>query len=412
MTLPDTFIRQMRSMMADAAWQRLYEGLQQQPSTSIRLNPAKGGTPPEGATKVPWCEYGYYLAERPNFTLDPLLHAGLYYVQEASSMFLHHILRHLVGRPVALLDLCAAPGGKTTTAIGALPQGSTVYCNEPVRLRAQILSENIQKWGTPGVTVTSNYPADYARNKMTFDVILCDVPCSGEGMFRKDEEAVRQWSPQLVDNCQRLQREILASAWQCLHPGGLLVYSTCTFNTKEDEENVKWLMEEFDAMPLDIPVETSWNIQGSLLEGFSQPVYRFLPGFTRGEGLFMAALRKPGRPGETMERKGNGRKKKDHNPLNVLYDGRPAPEIKGGKPVPTHAMALSTALSANDYPQVALDLPTALNYLRRETIPLPPGTPTGYVIVTYQGHPLGFVKNIGSRANNLYPKEWRILSRG
>ena len=174
----------------------------------------------------------------------------------------------------------------------ALPDDCVLYSNEPIRQRASILLENITKWGWEDCTVTNNYPRDYRRSKMTFDVILCDVPCSGEGMFRKDEATIREWSPQNVEKCWQLQRDIVSDAWACLNDGGLLIYSTCTFNTKENEENVRWMLGQFGAQVLPVETQPEWNITGSLLDGFTEPVYRFIPGISRGEGLFMCVLRK------------------------------------------------------------------------------------------------------------------------
>ena len=287
-------------------------------------------------------------------------------------MFITHVLRQFVKEPVAMLDLCAAPGGKSTAAITVLPEGSTLTSNEPIRSRYQILEENITKWGYNNCSVTNLYPRDFRKKKEKFDVILCDVPCSGEGMFRKDPNAINEWSLQNVEKCWRLQREIVADAWECLNPGGILIYSTCTYNTKENEENVRWIMEEYDAEILSVPTEPSWGITGSLLEGFEAPVYRFIPGFTRGEGLFMAVLRKKGTLG-------------------------PGPSVPLG-PVP----------SVHDFPKVDLPYFEALKYLRGEALVLPTDTPKGFVTVTYKGFALGEVKNIGNRANNLYPKPWRI----
>ena len=217
-------------------------------------------------------------------------------------MFVTHILRtvdssspnyHLSTIHYQLaLDLCAAPGGKSTALRSVLPADCVLISNEPMGNRAQILLENVTKWGAPNHIVTNNYPRDFRKAKLKFDFILCDVPCSGEGMFRKDPNAISEWSAQNVEKCWQLQREIVADAWECLNPGGLLIYSTCTYNTKENEENIRWILDTYDAQVLDIPVDSSWNITGSLLDGFHEPVYRFIPGITRGEGLFVCALRK------------------------------------------------------------------------------------------------------------------------
>ena len=378
--------------MAPELWHVLREGLAQEPSVSIRINPSKIDLKEwevvlsDGV--VPWCEYGFYLTHRPPFTFDPLLHAGAYYVQESSSMFLHQVLRQYVTEPVVMLDLCAAPGGKSTLARSVLPEGSRLVSNEPIRGRAQVLEENVTKWGYPDHIVTNRYPKDFRKSKQQFDVILTDVPCSGEGMFRKDEGAIAEWSLQKVEQCQRLQREIVSDAWECLAPGGLLIYSTCTFNTLENEENIKWILENFDAEVLPVHTEAEWNIQGSILPDFIAPIYRFIPGLTRGEGLFMAVLRKGGKA----------------SPPPSLFTLPPIPDRWS----PTRSLSLFT-LHSSLFTQ-EIDYPTALRYLRREAIVLPPDAPLGIVTVSYQGIPLGQCKNIGSRANNLYPKEWRIKS--
>lgn len=289
--LPEDFIRETRLVMGEERFDRYLEAFNEEAPVSIRINPKFSWNVERDI--VPWCSEGYYLSGRPQFTFDPLFHAGCYYVQEAASMFVTHILRQFVKEPVAMLDMCAAPGGKSTAAISVLPEGSTLVSNEPIPTRAQILLENITKWGWPNCTVTNNYPRDFRKAKARFDVILCDVPCSGEGMFRKDPETISEWSQQNVEKCWRLQREIVSDAWACLNPGGLLIYSTCTFNMKENEENVRWMLSEFDdAEILEIPTEVEWHITGSLLEGFDAPVCRFIPGITKGEGLFICALRK------------------------------------------------------------------------------------------------------------------------
>lgn len=375
--MKEEFLIQTRQVMGDDRFDRFMQALGEEPSVSVRVNPLKAGGAVVEGERVPWCPTGYYLSARPNFTFDPLLHAGAYYVQEASSMFVDLVLRQHVDRPVAMLDLCAAPGGKSTAARAALPEGSVLVSNEPVRQRASILLENITKWGWPDSYVTSYYPQAFVKAKARFDVILCDVPCSGEGMFRKDPKAQAEWSPKNVEKCWQLQREIVADAWQCLSDGGLLIYSTCTFNLKENEENVRWMVEELGAEVLPVATEAEWGITGSLLAGFSEPVYRFIPGFTRGEGLFVAVMRKPGRL-----------------PLT-----------------PSKGKGDLAVLSAPDYEAVAMvdvGYGQALSFLRGEALVLADQTPRGIVGISFMGRLLGYAKNIGNRANNLYPKEWRI----
>ena len=388
--------------MGEDRFNRFIGAFDEEAPVSIRVNPRALGDCPRCALavgEVPWCPEGYYLSGRPQFTFDPLFHAGCYYVQEAASMFVTHVLRSVtegrffcdiasdVTKEPSLcytLDLCAAPGGKSTAMRTVLPEGSLLVSNEPIPSRAQILLENITKWGWPDCIVTNNYPRDFRKAKMQFDLILCDVPCSGEGMFRKDPATIGEWSLQNVEKCWRLQREIVADAWECLNPGGLLIYSTCTYNIKENEENVRWILETYDAEPITIPTDPSWNITGSLLPGFDAPVYRFIPGITRSEGLFLCVFRKRGKWKEE-------RGKRIVLPQNLCMNVISSPPKLGG-----------------ETPRVDLSYQDALRYLRGEALVLPPDTPHGIVTVTYRGVPLGPAKNIGSRANNLYPKPWRI----
>lgn len=383
MQLPEDFIRETRLLMGEERFNCFMEAFNEDAPVSIRINPKimRKEKSHSSLNTVPWCEEGFYLEGRPQFTFDPLFHAGCYYVQEAASMFVTHVLKEMRDEKLEMndvLDLCAAPGGKSTAMRSVLPEDCVLVSNEPVPTRAQILLENITKWGAKNCIVTNNYPRDFKKAKTKFDLILCDVPCSGEGMFRKDPATISEWSLQNVEKCWRLQREIVADAWECLNPGGILIYSTCTYNTKENEENVRWILDTYEAEALDIPVDPSWNITGSLLSGFDAPVYRFIPGITRSEGLFICALRKM--------RKGKAETLISHSSLKIL----------------------TTDLPQGVFPRVDLPYQEALHYLRGEALVLSPDTPRGIVTVTYKGFPLGPAKNIGNRANNLYPKPWRI----
>ena len=408
--LPTAFTEKTRQLMGEERFERYLQSFEEDTPVSIRLNPMKASPNLSkgrefqvlDGERVPWCRHAYYLKKRPNFTMDPLFHAGCYYVQEASSMFLDEVLRQTspipsqggephsspLGRLGEALDMCAAPGGKSTLLRAALPEDCVLYSNEPIRNRANILLENVTKWGYKNHIVTNNYPKDYRKSKMKFDLILCDVPCSGEGMFRKDEATIREWSPQNVEKCWQLQRDIVDDAWACLNAGGLLIYSTCTFNTKENEENIRYFLEQYEDMEVvPVAIQPEWNITGSLLEGFNEPVYRFIPGISKGEGLFMAVLRKSLPPTPSKRR---GRQEA----LNILTS-----------PLRHQTSALSHHTSDI---KVDLDYKSAISYLRGEALVLPEDTPRGEVTVCFQGHPLGPMKNIGTRANNLYPKEWRI----
>jgi len=422
--LPLAFTDYTRSLFGDNLYYTFLKGLDETAPVSIRLNPFKlaEGThkvnPKLNPHPIPWCKEGYWLDTRPNFTFDPLLHAGAYYVQEASSMFLSHVLQHLVKQPVMALDLCAAPGGKTTCARASLPIGSFLFSNEPIGKRAQILAENVQKFGHEGVAVTNNYPRDYKKSKLGFDVIIADVPCSGEGMFRKDPQSIEEWSLQNVENCWQLQRSIIADIWDNLKPGGILIYLTCTFNAHEDEENIAWILNEYEAELLSVPTEEAWNITGSLIDnplkdGREFPVYRFIPGKTRGEGIFMAIIRKHGENKTFINKTTIDVDKaitEARKRLRILSHGVKEGMQKGKNVIPDHTLALSFSTDKSAYPNVEVDYQTAIAYLRHEAIVLSSDAPRGIVLLTYKGYPIGFAKNLGNRANNLYPQEWRIKS--
>lgn len=383
MTLPEDFVRMMHEQYgADTADSLCHALCDTEPEVSIRLNPRKGKTLSIENLDVeacPWCPDAYYLHERPAFTFDPLLHAGAYYVQEASSMYVSQLLRHHfpVSGPSAALDLCAAPGGKSTLLASLLPQGSLLVSNEPMPKRAQVLAENMQKWTRTAEgeypvrsVVTQNYPTDFVEFADSFDLLLTDVPCSGEGMFRKDEVAVQEWSLQNVDLCWRRQREILQGIWHVLKPGGLLIYSTCTFNHFEDEDNVRWICE---------------NLGGMLLEE-----RHFLPGRDRGEGFYCAAIQSVPRDEEQLPS------------LGVSSD-----ELKSLEAKLRTLHVLPQAFSVEpDMPRIELTYSQALSYLRREAVRVP--APRGMVLLCYKGYVLGPGKCVGNRINNLYPEQWRI----
>jgi 16S rRNA C967 or C1407 C5-methylase (RsmB/RsmF family)/NOL1/NOP2/fmu family ribosome biogenesis protein len=443
MNLPEAFLEQLRGLLPDE-WERLAGAItSSEPSVAVRVNAARGVAVPDGARRVPWCDQGFYTEGRPSFTFDPDWHAGRYYVQDASSMFISHVIRHFVHDPVRYLDLCAAPGGKTTAAIQALPPQSLVVANEIVPPRARVLADNVIRWGAPRCVVTSNAPAQIGKFTHFFDVIAADVPCSGEGMMRKDAEAVSQWSPDLVTQCAQRQREILKDVWQALRPGGLLIYSTCTYNRQENEEIADYVLQELGATSLEVPVEASWNIHPAI--GSDAHGYRFMPHRVDGEGLFMAVFRKDGNaPRQDFRIKEKNIKKVDEmgkkwlsapeafildqqgdlsiavpqdirrevaamrDSLNVLHAGVELATVMGRKMVPHHALALSLARAEDAFPTCEVDYPTALRYLRGESITI--DAPRGYVLIACDGAILGFANNLGNRANNLYPKPLRILS--
>lgn len=382
------------------------------PSVAIRLNPRKLSSIPV-LRRVPWAENGFYIdGERPRFTLDPAMHQGRYYVQDASSMFIGHIVKKLSAGsgPLVYIDACAAPGGKTTAAIDVLAPGSLVIANEFDSRRADILVENIVKWGYPDCIVSRGDTARFRRLGPVADIIAVDAPCSGEGMMRKEEAAVAQWSPELVAECAALQREILSNLWSALRPGGYLIYSTCTFNRSENEENLRFLIEELGAEPVSIDVPDEWGIAGAI--GSPYPAYRFIPGRVEGEGLFAAIVRRPNAETQQAQDLSAIRSSlKAH--LDVIYTFEPnpsSPDPKGKTVQPPHSLAMSTVLSPDAFPSIDVDYHTAVAYLRGEAV-RPDGLselPRGIIMLTYQRYPLGFAKNIGNRANNLYPDPYRI----
>lgn len=373
---------------------------------SIRLNPFKFRDIP--GTQVPWNSYSRILPERPSFTLDPLFHAGAYYVQDSSAMFPGHLLRGLLAefpldRPLRVLDLCAAPGGKSTDIAASLRlargDGWTLVSNEVMKARARVLADNIAVWGDPRVVVTSVDPAAFAGMKAAFDIVVADVPCSGEGMFRKDPRAVAEWSEETVELCAARQKRILADVWDALKPGGYLIYSTCTYEERENDDNLEWAAARLggEILPPQNEFSASGVVltrSGSLLEAGKVP----------GEGQWAGVLRKDGLPG--------GRIKADLTDallrLRPLRMGSVQGSFKGRDFIPDPDWALSLDFDRSRFPEVELDRAGALKFLHRDALVLP-DAPKGYLTVTFDGLPLGFVKNLGNRCNNLYPNSRRIL---
>ena len=375
--LPEAFIRSLPEEIGPERARTVLEALSGEPSVSIRLNPAKlTECPFPDAECVPWSPYGYLLKERPVFTLDPLFHAGCYYVQDSSAMFVGELVRCVLDRfapGLTALDLCAAPGGKTTDLAASLRERFgdqfSLLANEVMHSRFGVLRSNVRTWGDPRVGVVSRDPSAFS-GKEVFDLIVADVPCSGEGMFRKDEKAVEDWSPETVDFCAERSRRILSDVWSALRPGGVFIYSTCTFNRKENDGTVAWIASELGADILDLGefapvVRTEYG-------------YALLPGYVPGEGQYAAVLVKHGERVQVRA-------------ADVFS------LFKADLPVPP----------SDPYPVWDLDRETALRYLHGDAIAIP-DAPLGLLTLAYQGHPLGPGKNLGRRCNNLYPKDRRI----
>ena len=419
--------------------------------TSIRINPFKKTTI-KTDEQVPWCPEGYYLATRPSFTFDPLFHAGAYYVQEASSMFISHILKTIKpdGEPVKILDLCAAPGGKSTLINSAMQPDDLLIANEIIKTRVPILTDNLSRWGTANVIVTNNDPKDFTRLKGFFDIILVDAPCSGSGMFRKDPAAMNEWSENNVNLCHQRQERILADIYPCLKEGGHLIYSTCSYSHQENEDILDWLCESFELESLPIPIYKDWGIVETRSEKKQAWGYRFYPGKVKGEGLFAACLKKTG----SQEAMGGFKNKeqqkvvmKDLDQVKV-YINEPAEfyyfkvnddwmainrnhieslnilsrnlyvkksgvrigKLAGKDLVPDHELALSIIVNKDAVLQTELDKEQAIQYLRRDNLSINP-TDKGWSLMNFEGQSLGWAKLLPNRINNYYPKEIRIFSQ-
>lgn len=408
---------------------------------SIRVNPAKWAGPQ--ADPIPWCATGRYLGERPSFTFDPLLHAGCYYVQEASSMLLEQAVKAsgLLGSDIRALDLCAAPGGKTTHLRSLLSPGSLIVANEIDRKRQGIVQENLWKWGASNTVICGSTPHDLKALPDFFDLILVDAPCSGEGMFRKDPFAREQWSPALVKHCAATQHAILGPAWHSLKPGGTLIYCTCTWEETENELQLARLTK-LGASCMDIPVDPSWGVVRAERHGITG--LRCYPHRMNGEGFFIAMLRKEGGPmprsaarpyaneapseatrwlrgdvlWNTIEQNAILFAVQQHWAadirelsigLRVLSPGIPLAEHKGVDLRPHPALALSSDLDRNAFPVVELDRSSALNYLRGVTIPAT--DVHGTALACYNGMALGWLHGAGNRWNNRWPAPWRIRAQ-
>lgn len=494
MNLPPEHIQTLKANLGDEYddFVRAYETTG---PTSIRINPLKWkgddslvalDSARSDNARILWCENGYYLQERPSFTHDPLFHAGCYYVQEASSQFLSHVAKIVFRKeaPLKVLDLCAAPGGKSTLLATELSHDSLLVSNEVIRTRAHILAENISKWGKANVVVTNSDPENFSKLNGFFDVIVIDAPCSGEGLFRRDPELTKEWSPENVNLCSSRQRRIVLDIWSSLKEGGLIVYSTCTFNKQENEENLAWLRTqvEFESVKLEVPEE--WSVIETKTASYSLPPsttlsltnepeakalsdraepradeeksradepetiygYRFYPHRIKGEGFFISVLRKteaqevssskekvlftstPSKEKNEVASWLHGADKFDFirrgdhilavpkihtesihkltRALNCVQYGIPVADTgKGMKPL--HELAISNHLNKETFHQTELSREDALKFLAKEDVKIV-SSHKGISLMMFEGMPLGWMNLLGNRANNLYPKEWRI----
>lgn len=442
--LPSSILRDLREI--EGFDESAFIAAHQAPAvTSVRANPKKDLDLFVGMERVPWATNGYYLPSRPVFTLDPNFHSGAYYVQEASSMFLERLLepfvKHIGG--LRILDLCAAPGGKSTLIASMLHPDSLLVSNEVIRPRATILEENMTRWGQMNTWVASNDPRDFGRLKGYFDIIVIDAPCSGSGLFRKDEKALTDWTEDNVQLCCDRQQRIITDIWQALKTDGILVYATCSYSTSENETILDWISEQFEVSPItadvqDVPgiisVEATCGLKG----------YRFLPSRVKGEGFFIAAMRKTEQTDNYLHKRfksahdqkmadmsGHLLKKQDlvciktdKEDYSALHPNHEADwlalqkvvylrktGLRLGSPagkdwLPAHEVALAIDANAG-LAGINVGREEALRFLKREDMGIS-SIEKGWQIVRYNGLGLGFIKSLGNRYNNYLPKHLRI----
>lgn len=445
--LPHAFISRMRESLQEE-YEEFEDVLEGEAISSIRLHPVKAkgveNQLPLISSNVPWHPHAYYLRERPTFTLDPFYHAGTYYVQEAASMMLYQMCEFKDA--VTILDLCAAPGGKSTLLAGAMPEGSFLVSNEVIANRTKILAENMSRWGNPATLILQNDPVAFQAMAEFFDYLIVDAPCSGEGLFRKDPQSRERWSESAVEACAARQKRILADALPSLKPGGYLIYSTCTFSPEENEEIIRWLLRSFPKELTLAPVpglEKFGSIPLSL-EGEAYAAYRCMPHKLQGEGLFISRLRKKGnteafswiipRPAK-MDKTTSGflathtlppshlaaevfqdklflrhpaHAQFHKKPFRIKANGLYAGKIHRMDVAPSHELALSEILRKDILPMWELTYEQAISYLRKEEIRIPPPKDKGWLLITYQGQALGWAKAVGKRSRNHFPVNWRI----
>ncbi len=458
--IPDSLINSLKKIESfkEQSFKEVHESGEQ--VTSIRVNKFKATDPLQfaisnfkSAKKIPWSDQGFYLSQRPSFTLDPYFHAGYYYVQEASGMFLEEVVRQTLdlSKPLKVLDLCAAPGGKSTLIQSLISPDSLLVSNEVIKSRVSILEENMTRWGAANLIITNNDPKDFAPLNGFFDLIVIDAPCSGSGLFRRDAEAIEHWSEANVQLCQQRQERILADIFPALKPGGILIYSTCSYSKEENEDIIDWIMDQFEISNLKLKIEEGIGIKETISAKHRAYGYRFWPDQIMGEGFFIACFRK-GNDEEPSFRnpKKTVLEKLTRNEESMLSDWLEDPsafvffrygdqvlafpsgiasfiqpvlasnlyvrqaglrmgKFAGKELIPDPALAFSPAISKRIV-AIPLKQDQALQYLRREEVSID-SDHRGWAVVEYVGAKLGWVKILQNRINNYYPKEWRIRMR-
>jgi 16S rRNA C967 or C1407 C5-methylase (RsmB/RsmF family)/NOL1/NOP2/fmu family ribosome biogenesis protein len=460
--LPSDFLVSLESApgIQMESFKRVHESREQ--VVSVRFNPLKtssellpiniGGSTIKRQDRVPWSSLGYYLEERPQFTFDPLFHAGVYYVQEASSMFLDEAFRQTndCSKRLRVLDLCAAPGGKSTLLQSMLTADSLLVSNEVIKSRLPSLLENLTKWGGSNAIVSSSDPSIFSKLENFFDCILIDAPCSGSGLFRRDPEAINEWSLDQVRTCSLRQQRIISDAWPCLKEGGVLIYSTCSYSNEENELVLDRLFANHAAESISLRLKEEWNIVESISPQHKAFGYRFYPDRLKGEGFFISCLRKLDggsfnlsksiragleslkktelemvKPYLCQDISFSFLKHEDHvfaMPQALVSDllylqkylylkksGITLGKLSAKELIPHHELALSTIANPG-LRSINLSNEDALHYLRKEDFKVEEIN-KGWMLVNYKTANLGWIKNLGNRINNYYPMEWRILKR-
>ena len=431
---------------------KLIEAHHQNANTSVRKNPFKKTEQFDTYEKVKWANHSFYLSERIEFIKDPLFHAGTYYVQEASSIFLEQAIKQTINltTDIKVLDLCASPGGKSTLINSLISENSILVSNEVIKNRIGALCENLTKWGQANVIVTNNDAADFLQLENYFDLIVVDAPCSGSGLFRKQADAIDYWSEENVQHCAMRQKRILADSYSSLKPNGILIYSTCSYSTEENEDIVSWLIEEKKVTSIQLQTDATWGITETLTNNGAY-AYRFFPHLTKGEGFFIAILRKQDEAIEYPASRNKHHKinlekitteelthlttfvhvpnnlkiiKSNANYflinqhiadelsklslLHIRKKGTLLGEFKGKDFIPHHELALSNYNKVT-LTSLELSIDEALQYLKKSELKLTNTIEKGFCLVKYKNQAIGWVKNIGNRFNNYLPKDWRIL---
>ena len=425
--LPEAFCSRMRKQLGEE-FPAFLRSMENPPVRGIRMNPLKPCRIQDqfrGNDPVPWAENGYYLQADSTAGSTIWHEAGAFYIQDPSAMIPMAVLSPKGGETV--LDLCSAPGGKATQAGVMMAQRGLLVCNEPVPKRAAVLSGNIERMGIRNALVVSAWPDALAsRWPEGFDAVLADVPCSGEGMFRRDPETITEWSADKAAGCAERQREIMAAAQAMVRPGGRLVYSTCTYNPAENEENVRWFLQQWP----------NWHTEPFSLPGIDAPegYYTCYPHRVRGEGQFIALLRKEGegeaslQEDRTVPKAGRSEKQlpaeqipclpeathlfgstlirteflPDVQGIRVLRAGLHLGEIRGKNLFPDHAAADYAFRSGAQRSEISPR--EGIRYLGGETVI---GSEKGWTVVCCDGLALGWGKGSDGVIKNHYPKGLR-----